>query len=85
MDLKELEDQVIKEEKELEAKAFELFVKDFIKQDLESVKRARDNLEKVMLQKEERDLEYYKKTFNGTCHNSSGFRSYKEEYIEKVK
>jgi len=85
MDLVKLEQECISETKELETKALELFIKDYIKQDLEHIEKARDNLEGLMKQKESKDMEFYSKEFNKMDMRSGSCSTYKENYINKIK
>jgi len=82
-DLKQIEKEVIDEEANIEAKAFEMFIKDDIKQDLDSIKNAEERLERVKKRKGEKTVDIYKELFN-TFNSMSGC-SNKEHYISKIK
>ena len=84
-DLRQLERDAIKEKETLENKALEMFIKDYIKQDLESIKKAEKNLEGLVKQKESKDMDFYIKEFNSMDMRSGSCHTYKENYIDKVK
>jgi hypothetical protein len=83
--LEQLELESIAETKELEEKAFELFIKAYIKQDLEHIEKAKINLESLVKQKESQDIDFYVKEFNSMDMRSGSCSTYKENYIAKVK
>ena len=80
--LEELEQIVKTETKVIEDKAFELFVKDKIKERLTITIRAQKELERIDHIKKEENIEEFKHQFERGF-NSNG--SSKEDYIRKAK
>jgi len=84
-DLEQLERDAIKEKETLENKALELFIKDFIVQDLEQIEQAENKLDSLKKKKDAKDLDFYKREFNKSDMRSGSCSTYKENYITKVK
>jgi len=61
--LKELEKEAVAEDKYTDNAAFELFVKDMIRLDLESIAKAYRNLSRMQKVKDVHTLQYYEEEF----------------------
>jgi len=78
--LKELEKEAVAEDKYTDNAAFELFVKDMIRLDLESIAKAYRNLSRMQKVKDVHTLQYYEEEFekmspmNG-CTNREYYRN----------